>query len=97
MRNTLEESNGGAKPWGSRRRPNLSRLVIGLALTSVLLTPGAAQSLTGRGMRSARPPCRSHPHYAGQCDVRDPCATYESRTVRYGDDRDFECFIVDEN
>ena len=96
MRNTPEESNGSAKSWGSRR-PNLSRLVIDLALTSVLLTPGAAQSLTGRGTRGLRPPCHSHPHYAGQCDVRDPCGYYESRTVRYGDDRDFECFIVEEN
>ncbi len=35
--------------------------------------------------------------YAGLCDPRDPCSRHDSKSLRYGGQRDFECFIFDEN
>ena len=97
MRNTPEKCNEAVESRDSRHSQSVLRLVICMVLTSVSPNLSTAQSLTGRSTHSPRPPCHSHLHYAGQCDVRDPCAHYNSGTVRYGDDRDFECFIVDES
>jgi hypothetical protein len=97
MRNMPIVSNQGAGFFGSLHWQNLSRICVCIFLTSAFPDLSAAQSLAGRRAHAPRPPCRSHVHYAGQCDVHDPCAHYDSDATRYGDDRDFECFIVDEN
>ncbi len=34
--------------------------------------------------------------YAGRCDPDTPCYRSDLKNWRYGDARDFECFILDE-
>lgn len=73
-------------------------LVASLALvasSSATLARGAARQYWGGNLMMApQPRCRTH--YAGQCDVNDPCALHGLKDWRYGGQRDFECFIVDE-
>ncbi len=77
----------------------LNRLVIASMMAAVSGSaplPGAtAGELWGHALTPPQQ-TRCRTHYAGHCDPRDPCFRFDLRKWRYGGQRDFECFALDE-
>lgn len=77
----------------ARLRPQLWITVLSALATWISATAAIGAEASQRTER--RPTAtQSAPHYAGNCDHNARDARREP--PRYGDDRDFECFIFDE-
>ena len=65
------------------------------AITASFATPGPSVY----GAMTPPDPAIGHclAHYAGQCPLSYPCYHYRLSGWRYGDQRDFECFILNRN
>ena len=77
-----------------------ARLACGVFLAGAATAPALArpaQSLYG-AMTPPDPAIgRCVIHYAGHCPLSYPCYHYRLSEWRFGDQRDFECFILRQN
>ncbi len=70
-----------------------------LAIALVLFSPNAASCATSSPAHPSEPESRIHnrtPEFMGDCQPNTAGYRKDLRGWRYGDDRDFECFILDE-
>ncbi|KAF2992713.1 hypothetical protein MJC1_00292 [Methylocystis sp. MJC1] len=70
------------------------RAVVPSAIALLISVTGALSAQPNRNFERHTNETTSARHYAGQCDSNERAPHREP--PRYGDDRDFECFMFDE-